>query len=201
MNKKICVWGDSIVYGAGDVELGGWTNRLALYLRKKDRDYRVYNLGISGDISTGLLKRFIVEAEIREPEVIIFAIGINDAQYLLKENMVRVSTDNFKSNIVQLVDGAKKFTDKIIFLSCSPVDEDKTNPIPWHPNINYNNNRIEEKNNIIKTICLQYNLQFIDIYKEFLKHNNYKELLFDGLHPNEFGHQLIFEIVKEKLKL
>ncbi|MBU1203190.1 hypothetical protein KKH39_04090 [Patescibacteria group bacterium] len=201
MGKKICIWGDSIAYGAGDMELGGWVSRLTTYLRKQDRDHRVYNMSISGDISGEVLDRFKAEAEVRNPDIIVFAIGINDSQYLNKEKKVRVSNLDFKNNIKELISQAKYFTNKIIFLSCTPVDETKTNPIPWHINRNYNNNRIENNNKIIKDICKQNNLSYIDIYSEFLKQKDYKKLLHDGLHPNADGHKLMFEIIKEKLGL
>ena len=85
MSKRICIWGDSIVYGGGDVEEGGWVNRLALYLRREDRDHRVYNLGISGEITTETLVRFEVEAAARDLEQVVFAIGINDTQHLVEK--------------------------------------------------------------------------------------------------------------------
>lgn len=201
MSKRICIWGDSIAYGAGDIELGGWVNRLAVYLRKEDRGYRAYNLGVSGNISEEVVERFSAEAKARNPELIIFAVGINDTQYLGKEDRVRVTEEDFTKNINELVKQAKGFTDKIAFVNCNPIDEDKTNPIPWHTNRNYNNERIETNNKIIKDICDKEKLQYIDIHSKFLAKEDYKDLLFDGLHPNEDGHKLIFETVKDNLSL
>ena len=87
-----------------------------------------------------------------------------------------------------------------IILGCLILHR-KTNPIPWHPERSYNNSSIEEYNQALKDICEKEKLQHIDIYKEFLKQADYKKLLEDGLHPNDKGHQLIFEIVKNNLKL
>jgi lysophospholipase L1-like esterase len=54
--ETICVFGDSITWGAYDPERGGWVNRLRNDLEKKEIES--YNLGISGDTTADLLKRF-----------------------------------------------------------------------------------------------------------------------------------------------
>ena len=85
---NILVFGDSIAYGANDLELGGWVNRLGLHLDKKyDYDYNVFNFGVSGEITTEVLARFDSECKARcgkqgNETVIIFAIGINDTSML-----------------------------------------------------------------------------------------------------------------------
>ena len=61
MEKIINIFGDSIAWGAYD-EMGGWANRLKQYFSEDKENYiEVYNLGVSGDNSEKLLKRFFVE--------------------------------------------------------------------------------------------------------------------------------------------
>ena len=95
---------------------------------------------------------------------------------------------------------AKKFSSKIIFIEQTPVDEEKTVPLLWDSNKVYKNEFIEEYNKVIKDICLQNKVYFVEVYKEF-KNSNYKNLLDedDGIHLNEKGHQKVFEIVKDFL--
>ena len=53
---SICIIGDSIVYGEGDAEQGGWANRLRLGLERifsETKWLTVYNLGVAGDASFG----------------------------------------------------------------------------------------------------------------------------------------------------
>ena len=73
----ICVFGDSIAWGAVDPENGGWVNCLRNYFESKslrvDQDTDVYNLGISGDNTNDLLARFDVEVRARNPDTIVFA--------------------------------------------------------------------------------------------------------------------------------
>jgi len=198
---RILVFGDSITYGACDKE-GGWVQRLRKFLDKNYKDYLVYNLGVSGNNSKDLLERFEFETKQRlkedEETIIIFAIGINDSQFVHSKGNHRVPIDKFKDNIQKLIKLAQKFSSKIIFVGLTPVDEAKTTPIPWNTDKSYKNEYIEQYNQTIKETCREEKIYFIEIFEK-LKGTDYQKLLEDGLHPNSDGHQRIFEIVKEFL--
>jgi len=203
---RILIFGDSITYGAWDKE-GGWVQRLRKFLDEKnlaDYDFYclVYNIGVSGDTINDLLERFEFETKQRSKEIdetiIIFAIGLNDSQFVHSENKNRIPLENFKENIQKLIKSAKKFSSKIIFVGLSPVDETKTTPIPWDTNKSYKNENIQKYNEIIKSVCEENKILFIEIFEDWMK-LNYENLLEDGLHPNSEGHKKIFESVKEFL--
>ncbi|MBU3896986.1 MAG: hypothetical protein KJ697_03595 [Nanoarchaeota archaeon] len=195
---RILVFGDSIAYGFYDTEKGGWVERLKAYLYENTDDDGVYNLGISADKTVEILKRLELEAKVRNPGLIIFAIDINDSVLLKKENENWVNIDKFKENIKDMIRTSKTFTDKIIFIGITMVDESKVTPIPWDTNKYYTNENIAKYNTIIKNICKDSDLLFLDLFDEFNK-IDYKKLLHDGLHPNSEGHKLIFEKVKDFL--
>ena len=46
MDKKICVWGDSIAYGYSDIDNCGWVDRIKVELNYRDFT-QIFNLGIS----------------------------------------------------------------------------------------------------------------------------------------------------------
>ncbi len=96
MSKRICIFGDSITKGHCDYEEGGWANRLKKYLENKDSDNSVYNLGVDSDTTDNLLGRFDAEARTRDPEIIIFAIGINDSSYRESLKGSKINFKNFK---------------------------------------------------------------------------------------------------------
>ena len=207
MNTVLCIFGDSIAHGMGDFEQGGWVARLRKFLDQKnlsdpENSFGVYELGMSGNTTDKLLERFKVECNARlaereeynEQAVILFSIGLNDTQFLHKEDKMRISPDGFKKNIRKLIDGSKKFKAKIIFLGLTSVDDMKTNPIPWNLNKSYLNGNIKKYNEIMKDVCDKQGVLFIDIFGRLEK-----EDLYDGLHPNAAGHQKIFEIVKDFL--
>ena len=84
---EILVFGDSICYGAWDLE-GGWVQRLRKYLDMKNvvnlsNFTLVYNLGVSGNSTEDLLKRFEFETnaylEEKKAKMILFSTGVNDS--------------------------------------------------------------------------------------------------------------------------
>jgi len=202
----LLIFGDSIAHGAWDIK-GGWAERLREFLHKRnvsDPDFYclVYNVGVSGDKSTDVLNRFEFETKARmkeeEEAVFIFAVGMNDSQFLRNENCFRTRPEEFRRNIKKLIVLARKFSDKIYFLGLTPVDEKITTPIPWNINKTYKNEYVKKFNNIIKSVCKREKINFIEMFDKFMK-MNYQELLEDGLHPNSKGHQIIFEVVKDYL--
>ncbi|MBS3175346.1 hypothetical protein J4440_05675 [Candidatus Woesearchaeota archaeon] len=195
MEQTICIFGDSIVWGSWDPEEGGWVSRLRSYLETSDYEIRVYNCGVSGDNTDNLLQRFDVEATAREPSIVIFAIGINDSQYANSKNNSRVPIERFQYNLQKLINKAKKFTQKIIFLSLTKVDESKTMPVPWDTTKYYDEENVKKYNSKIKDICNKNNLPFIDIF-DLLDNSD----LEDGLHPNQEGHKKIFLKIKDFLQ-
>jgi len=190
----ICIFGDSITWGASDSEKGGWVERLKVYFGEK-YDINVYNLGVSGDTTEDLLRRIENESKVREPNIIVFAIGTNDTQFIHSTNSNWISDDDFRNNIKKLYKIAKKLVSKIIFVGLTPVDEFKTRPIPWNTDKTYINERIKKFDQIIEDFCSKNNLKFIPI-NDLLNNDD----LIDGLHPDTQGHIKIFGRIKPKIE-
>jgi lysophospholipase L1-like esterase len=192
MSKRICIFGDSIVYGYDDFAKGGWANRLKFYLWAEKLDYSVYNQGISGDSTVGILKRLDIECAARSPEMLIFSIGINDSA--LFSGASYVPLEMYKNNLDEILKIARKYTDKIIFLGLSGIIEDKVTPTPWDKNIFYWQEEKDKYNKVLQDFVSKNNLNFISLDGLLGE-----EDLPDGLHPNEVGHKKIFEKVKNYL--
>ena len=195
---NILVFGDSITYGAWDKEKGGWVNRLRLALENdySNNYYTIFNLGISGDVTENIKDRFDNECKIRfnknDNTIIIFSIGINDTQNVKDED--RVSLETFRNNIITLINSAKKYTDNILFIGLTKVDESKVTPLPWDKDKCYLNTKIINFDKELKNICLENNVDYLYIY-DLLEGDE----LFDDLHPNNVGHQKICDKVKTKI--
>lgn len=184
----ICVFGDSITWGAWDLEFGGWANRLRLYCdNQSDFETEVYNLGVDGDYVRDVLKRFDVEAQARNPDIIILAIGINDSSH--PSNPRGTDLGKFEVQFKELLEKTRKFTDKIIVLGLTNVNEKSGNH-------GYANSNISLYDDKVKSIAKNQNLPFVDLFNTLAE-----DELADGLHPNAKGHKKIFEKVKEVLKI
>ncbi len=204
MSKRIIIFGTSITWGAWDPEGGGWVNRLRKYIElgieneKIKDEIIVYNLGIDGDNSDKIVKRFegeyknrtIYEAE----DFIIFDMGTNDASYRESLQSNEVPLKKYKENILQLIKKAKHYTNNIIFIGITNIDDTKTNPIPWNKDAYYKNKNIKDYNLALKDLSKNNDVKFIDMADLITK-----EDLEDGLHPNAGGHEKIFQKVKDFL--
>lgn len=208
---QIFCFGDSITYGENGLFVSGWVARLRLYIDNKaqeDPTFKglVYNLGISGETTNGLVQRFLPETESRLREVreekrrnniFIFAFGSNDSVMIPSKNIFRVDAENFKNNLTKSIIEAKQFSSKIFIFNILPVVEELTNARKRDKH--RTNDYIKEYNNKINEIVEEQNIVLIDVNKSYLG-VEYKSLLCDdGLHPNDKGHELIFNLVVEKL--
>ena len=196
MEQAICIFGDSITWGAVDPENGGWVAQLRRYFETNDDyDIAVYNQGVSGDNTDDLLARFKVECTAREPQIIIFAIGINDSQYIKTKDNPRVSLEKFQNNLVELINQAKNFSDKIAFIGLTKVEDEKLMPIPWSTEEKfYDNDNVAKYNAVIEKVSSENNLPFLNLL-DLLELSD----LDDGLHPNFNGHKKMFLKIKEFL--
>ena len=204
---RILIFGDSITYGAWDKE-GGWVARLRKWIDEKnlsDSDFYclVYNQGISGDTSKDILERFEFETNMRINEkdsglIFIFAIGGNDSAFVHSKKNASIPEKEFGGNLLRLIKEARQFSSKIIFVGLIPQDESKVNPVPWNKSISYKNEYVKKYDEIIKQICKENNVLFIELFDKFSK-MNYKKLLEDGCHPNSEGHKIMFEAVRNFL--
>jgi lysophospholipase L1-like esterase len=199
--SRILVFGDSIAWGMWDTE-GGWAQRLRRFLDLEnifdpDLYYAVYNLGISGDITKGVLKRIESETKQRTNEkdeiIYIFAIGMNDTQFLSSKNSIRVKPAEFKENITKIIKIAKKYSKKIMFVGLTSVDEARTKPMQDNKEVSFRNEHIKQYDKIIKNVCNENKVLFMEAPVMD------KYTLEDGLHPNDRGHEMIFESVKNFL--
>lgn len=203
---NILIFGDSITFGNWDKK-GGWVQRLRtkLYtnwndLKKYEHD--AYNLGIDGDTTTGVLERLEEESKRRiwtpENAIMVFAIGINDSVFIQSQNQQMTPLPQFKKNLKYLIEKAREVSksEKVVFLGLSPVEEEKLNPVPWAPDFFLKNKWVKEYEDVIANVCKENKSDFIPVFGKMSK-ENYKEMLEDGLHPNEKGHEFLFQLVWE----
>lgn len=203
---RVLVFGASITQGFWDAE-GGWVNRLRKYydekaiadLRKQEDYPVIFNLGISADTSSDILMRFKGEAQARKRSqmAILFCIGTNNAMVVGKSEWE--GAEDYKQDLGKLIVQAKEFTQKIMLIGLPPCEEDKTTPVFWG-DYNYTNQRIKEVDSAMKAITAQYSLPFVEVFDKLkAKMDSGVNIFADGLHPNDAGHQLIFELVRPAL--
>lgn len=198
MEKLLWVRWDSIAMWARDLEKWGWISRLYNYLWQKflreGADYwAVYNLGIDWDTTDWVIKRFDVEAEARQPNIVVFAIGSNDCTVIDNEQAT-IPLDIFQKNIALLTEKARKFTDKIVFVWPIICDETKTIPIPRAPELSQDMPTTGKYNDAIKKFCEANTILFIDMLDVLDTQD-----LEDGIHPTAEGHEKMYIKIRDFL--
>ncbi|MFH2019264.1 MAG: GDSL-type esterase/lipase family protein [bacterium] len=207
MNNRILIFGDSITWGACDIE-GGWATRLKKYtdnqlINGKTGYDEMYVLGVSGDNSDDLVKRFNLELISRIDDemelVVLIAIGTNDSKYsiITKEN--RVSISKYKANLTELITTSKKYTNKIVFIGLTPVDDKALSPDYLGEEDTYDNENVQKFNNALIEVAKENTIPMVELFDDLINKSSSK-LLSDGLHPNSDGHELIYEKVLAELK-
>ncbi|PIZ46793.1 hypothetical protein CO180_02840 [candidate division WWE3 bacterium CG_4_9_14_3_um_filter_41_6] len=192
---NICIFGDSITWGSFDPEFGGWATRLRNYFESLQGDVQVYVLGVTGDTTTDLVRRFEVESRHRDSEIIVFAVGINDARSDYDTNELFVSTDEVRHNLDLLVTSTQKFTNSIVFIGPTLVDESKTIPVAWEQGVSYKNEHIEKVSREIMEYCEAHGIMYIPMDDLLVSSD-----LYDGVHPNMNGHNKMFMRIKPQVE-
>lgn len=204
---RVLVYGASITQGFYDTE-GGWVQRLRkhydeLFLKDTSKDQpTIFNLGISGDNTDRLLRRFETETQARkfprEDFAFIFMIGTNNA-WVRGDGRQNSTPENYRRELEELISKARQYSDKIMFVGIAPCDEARSQPIPWNKDIFFTNERLRIFDEALKNVCRQERVKYQPVF-DVLKDKMEKEDIYaDGLHPNDVGHQLIFEQVQPAL--
>jgi hypothetical protein len=83
--------------------------------------------------------------------MLIIAIGINDSQFENSQGAKGVSLNCFRENLIALIALAKNFSDTIVFMGLTSVDEDVVQKV-WNDGKYYDNTTIAKYDSSISTV-------------------------------------------------
>lgn len=187
---RICVFGDSVVWGAYDEECNGWPHRLQRLLVANGISKEVYPLGVCGNGIFHLLKRMRAECEARQPKTIVIAIGVNDAAYW-NEPSHGMQEATYARGIKEAIGIARHVTSDIVVVGLTPADERFTHPTAVYPTLHYTNERIARFDECARLMADDEYVPFVDVRSAI----DIATDLSDGLHPNASGHRKIADLV------
>lgn len=191
-------FGDSITYGEYDGVFGGWVDILKRYALQKFQESRnellLFNLGIGGETTDGLVKRISNEIEARksnDKNIVFIAYGANDLA--IKKAQQLVSPEKFKGNLEEAVKKAQKYASDIFLANILPFSKEVDGVESKNGKLR-KNNEVLVYNQIIEDVATDYSLGFIDFYSAI--YEDKEQLLSkDGVHPNEKGYGSMAEIM------
>lgn len=190
-------FGDSITYGEYDGVFGGWVDILKRYALQKynegSNELILFNLGIGGETTEGLVKRIPYEMAARnaiDGNIVFIGYGANDLA--IKDGVQMVDLEKFKTNIVTAIQEAKKYSNDIYLVSILPFSKNVDGVVVASGKLR-TNNEVLIYNQTLKNIAAENSLHYIDFYSAF---SDGKEILLsaDGVHPNEKGYGMMAEI-------
>ncbi len=175
LNKNYCKKGQIVLAGDSITDMYSYYELFDAY--RKESGKKVYNRGIGGDTTNRLLERLESNVLCLEPEKVVYLIGTNDIA-------CGASIDYVAANIKKLIEETKNRCPqcKIAVQSVYPVIDHKKRK----------NKKIKPLNELIKKICRDENVIYIDLYDELCdeKGSFSKKYTYDGLHPNVWGYEV-----------
>ena len=202
MGQKIILFGDSIIRYNRNKLLIDWGHNLKKKINidfpKKYSFFSKTIVGLNSTQSIEIFNQLTKKININNAFIII-QLGINDSwHYRSLEGKPNVAIQKFKSNLLKIINKSKKLGIKEIFF------------ISYHQLLN---NRVEINKKtinqnlytyirIIKKICYEKKIQFIDILKNTknLKPEKLCRPMPDGVHLSYNGAQIYSKIIFKNIK-
>ncbi len=197
---RVVALGDSLIYGFGDPEGGGWVERLRRqWMLDGSPGHVVYNLGVRGDrvlqVAQRLEDEFRNRGELRNrvPDIIILSVGVNDSARL-QSSQGKNFTDfsQFQKQMDDLLVKSQKLC-PVLFVGMTPTDEAK---MPFLNCLYYNHTDQYRYKEATRQACAAYGIPYLDLYDLWQQRGEswWRPLIGrDGLHPNTQGYQAILE--------
>jgi lysophospholipase L1-like esterase len=176
---RICFIGDSFVSGAYDLECLGWAGRISAAARGRGHDLSPYNLGIRGETSAQLAKRWRAEAEIRQSVQqegrLVFEFGVNDAREVNGKRQLELAQSIAAAREILFAAAAFKPT---LMIGPPPGSDPARNA------------RVAELSAEIRRLCAEFSLPYFESYGPLLVSPTFLSDVkaVDGTHPTAAGY-------------
>jgi lysophospholipase L1-like esterase len=204
---KIIAFGNSTTAERNTIQQV-YAQRLPGLLAQCNIEAVVINRGVGGS-HTGHLKdndhhkvqhaldRFQIGVLDEHPDIVIMQFGINDSYVDSDdpEGPSRIPLKKFRSNMNFMLKKLHKNDIRIILLTPNAFG---TNREPWR------HKRLEEYVEVIRDLAIRKKIPFIDVYSLYREYDStpgrqVDDLLLDGVHPNDLGHELLAEKLAEMI--
>lgn len=155
-----------------------------------DRRYRFTNRGVSGNRVVDLLARWEKDAKSLRPDVLSIMIGVNDANFSLK-NRPYVSEDQFERVYSMLLEESREANPELTLILCEPF----ILPVgPVQENLAEWKEQIGRKQAVVQRLAKRFDALWVPLQEEFDRASKLADpsyWIWDGLHPTAAGHELI----------
>ncbi len=197
VDLRVCFVGDSIVHGTVDPLGLGWPGRLSLSAARIGRPFTSYNLGVRGDTSEDVRRRWAAEVAYRLIDgirgAVVFGFGLNDS-LADPSGSWRVHPDRLSDNTRDILSRAAGQW-PVLVVGPAPVDDSRLPPgLPSRvgPIWSTSNARIAEASARMSAVALELGIPFLALFAELVDLPEWLTTMAesDAVHPSS-GYSLI----------
>ena len=201
-----------VAFGDSTTAVRGFTKVYASVLQEELRNVRVINAGVGGNTTEMGRKRFEQDVLRHQPHIAIIQFGINDAAVDVWKTPPatdpRVSLERYKANLRHFVQTLKSKNTHVVLMT--------SNPVRWTPKLRelygkppYQPENADEFNGPLvpycETVCQvarEEGAELLDMQQAFVEQAKKRgvtvdSLLSDGVHPNDGGHRIEADLLRE----
>ncbi len=209
---KIVAFGDSTTAMRGNLNI--YSKRLEQKKIREGYQIRMVNSGIPGNNTTQAKKRFQKDVLNHQPDLVIIQFGINDAAVDVYKNppatKSRVSKTEYKNNLLHFISILNSKKIHVILMTPNPCSWTKSlkksyGKPPYNPDeADGFNVLLKDYAEIVREISRSKKVPLVDVYQEFNdygmnKGKSVNDLLLDGMHPNDAGHEIIADFIMKMI--
>lgn len=198
----ICFVGASTTEGQGDEDRLGWPGRLAALSPAAERLSAVYNLGIRGQTTAEIERRWLAECEARLPDhvsgAVVFFFGLNDIAQI-DGGPLRSPLRRTLRRVEEIMATARDRW-PVLWIGPAPVAEER---MPLESTTGYRfdfrNERVAQLDQDYADIAARLNIPYLSIFDRLSTAPEWMDRLRanDGLHPSGAGYQFLAGIVAD----
>ena len=188
-----------------------FSERVAEKLAQHGVRVSIHNAGVGGNSSRHALERFQRDVLRHKPRVIVMQFGINDSAVDVWKSppatAPRVPLAEYIQNFRSMIAAAQQQNAKVILMTTNPVRwtqklKEVYGKPPYNPEAEdgFEAPNLLAYNEALRQLALELNRPLVDVHAAYpgfaAKNNtNVKDLVPDGMHPNDLGHQLVAELL------
>jgi lysophospholipase L1-like esterase len=201
---RLCLIGDSIAAGTGDETGLGWHGRLGAPVWAAGDDLTIYDLGVRGDTTLDVARRWRSEAEVRLPSTfpsaIVFQFGLNDCAVRTTdagESSRRVALGDSLRSLREVLEEASRMTD-VLMVGPASVDEDQPGPqLVAGVTQRLRNRDIAELDAAFAPVATSTGVPYLSVFDRLVGDDAWRRALRsgDGIHPRGEGYRTLASIV------
>jgi lysophospholipase L1-like esterase len=175
---------------------------------------RMVNRGVQGNTTADARRRIAGDVLSLQTDIVILQFGIDDAGIDVPKELPAgsswVAVADYENNLGAMIGQLKAVETEIVLMTPNPVRSASALRNRYVSNLHHPDDpdgmstRLKGYAEAVRRIAASEKLPLVDVYSAFQDYPKthgkpVDELLLDGIHPNSKGHELIADLIMERL--